>query len=259
MGLSTGHPFDRLTRGGEPGIFRASHVEVKLATHAIYTLLSMFRIRIRIPRGGDGDGDGDGDGEPTITTQTLETLRRTIHGQAGHAAAPPPPEFEIYFSKKNCHACAQYISRLSQLTGVPMTLCWKDRLVRIEYEVTRMGEPALSLDEVITVDDDDDDDDDDSEDMRVVDMVDLTEDAEQPQPQPQPQPLSTVLDGLAYCIGQGTRDSVVRAVLDLARIWRRQQQQQQQRQQRQRCRTAASRRGGRPGRTIPAAGLAHQP
>ncbi|KAG6016301.1 hypothetical protein E4U43_003947 [Claviceps pusilla] len=246
MGLNLGHPFDRLTRGGQKGIFRASHVEVKLATHAIYTLLRMYKIRHR--------------GE-AMTTTTLERLRRKIreasrppnadandtdahahaHADAGAGdGRGARPSFEIYFSKKNCHACADYVSRLSALTGVAMTLCWRDRLVRIEYEATRMGEPRLlgppgGQDEeepqgVITVEegdgDGDDDDDEDDADIRMLDMVDLTQghlgSATTDQPRDNDQAasprLGSFLEGLAYCIGQGTRARVVKAVVGLARM-----------------------------------------
>ncbi|KAG5979973.1 hypothetical protein E4U55_004532 [Claviceps digitariae] len=237
MGLNLGHPFDRLTRGGQQGIFRASHVEVKLATHAIYTLLRMFNI----PHRGEA-----------LTPRTLERLRWRTR-QAGRPAnnvdaaggggggsdqdGCPRPSFEIYFSKKNCHACAMYVARLSALTGVDMALCWRDRLVQIEYGVTRMGEPRLldgQADEqqaqgVITVEDDDDDQEDqsDDQDMRMLDMVDLTE--QEPGSSEMDEPhrgdddaprLGTFLEGLAYCIGQGTRTHVVKAVVELARIWR---------------------------------------
>ncbi|KAG6003592.1 hypothetical protein E4U21_001879 [Claviceps maximensis] len=225
MGLNLGHPFDRLTRGGQQGIFRASHVEVKLATHAIYTLLRMFKIHHR--------------GE-AMTTRTLEKLRcrilqanRSANNDAAAAAAVdgsggsyedrfPRPSFEIYFSKKNCHACANYVSRLSALTGVDMTLCWRERLEQKEYDVTRMGEPRLLEDQVeeeeeeahgiITVEDDDDGDDD--EDIRMLDMVDLTEQ----EAGASAVRLETFLEGLAYCIGQGRHASVVKAVVSLAGI-----------------------------------------
>ncbi|QPG95586.1 hypothetical protein C2857_001305 [Epichloe festucae Fl1] len=200
MGISLGHPFDRLTRGGRPGMFRASHVEVKLATHAIYTLLSMFRI-----------------GGP-VTAEALARLRRRTTGQASASR----PRFEIYFSKRNCRACAAYVSRLCELTGVDMTLCWKDRLVEMEYKVARMGEARpLAQQGVVTVEDDDDDDDD----VRLVNMVDLTgDDAEEMTTitTTTAQPLGTFLDGLAYCVGQGSTDRVARAVVGLARIRRRQ-------------------------------------
>jgi len=241
MGLNLGHPFDRLTRGGQQGIFRASHVEVKLATHAIYTLLRMFNIHHR--------------GE-AMTTETLKRLRCRIRqssskgrastdddGGGGGSTATAAgggdsndirssrPSFEIYFSKKNCHACANYVSRLSALTGVDMTLCWRERLVQIEYDVTRMGEPRLleaqteeeeeeEAHGVITVDDDDDDD----EDIRMLDMVDLTEEdvggsaMDEPRGEDEAPRLGSFLEGLAYCIGQGRGGNVTNAVVNLERI-----------------------------------------
>ncbi|GAB0134032.1 hypothetical protein EsDP_00002418 [Epichloe bromicola] len=204
MGISLGHPFDRLTRGGRPGIFRASHVEVKLATHAVYTLLSMFRI-------GGGSGAGAGAGP---TAEALARLRRATKGAR--------PRFEIYFSKKNCRACAAYVGRLCELTGVDMTLCWRDRLVEMEYKVAKMGEARpLAEQGVVTVEDDEDEDEDD---VRLVDMVDLTgDDAEcETTTTTTAQPLGTFLDGLAYCVGQGSTDRMARAVVGLARIRRRQ-------------------------------------
>ncbi|KAG5930365.1 hypothetical protein E4U53_002262 [Claviceps sorghi] len=182
MGLPLGHPFDRLTRGGHAGIFRASHVEVKLAAHAIHTLLRMHKVR---PRGD------------ALTLAALATLRRTLGAHA--------PRFEIYFSKRNCHACAAFVARLGELTGVHMALCWRERLVRIEYGVTSMGEAAV-------VHDGDDDDDD----VRVLDSVDLTREHDAPG-----LPSADVLEGLAYCIGQGGGAHVARAVFDLARMRRR--------------------------------------
>lgn len=205
MGIRLGHPFDRLTRGGRPGIFRASHVEVKLATHAVYTLLSMF---------GIGIGIGGG-----VTPEALARLRRRMTTTRGASIDRHGFGFEIYFSKRNCRACAAYVSRLCELTGVDIALCWKDRLVEMEYKVARMGEQG-----VVTVDDDDDDDDD----VRLVDMVDLTgedndiDNAECDTTATTAQPLGTFLDGLAYCVGQGSTDRVARAVVGLARIRRRQ-------------------------------------
>jgi hypothetical protein len=182
MDINMGHPYDGLTRGGKVGLFRASHVEVKLAVHAVYVLLKMCGI-------------------PTahVTRRHLQLLRGRTWGGA-------PPRFEVYFSKKNCHACAQYVGRLEELTGAEIKLCWRERLVKIEYEKTRMG--ALQTAPISV--DGEEEEEEEVQALTDSDMQDMSE------------TLGSWIDGLAYCIGQVGEWARVRdAVVALARISRR--------------------------------------
>ncbi|OAA38333.1 hypothetical protein NOR_06723 [Metarhizium rileyi] len=194
MDINMGHPYDRLARGGKTGIFRASHVEVKLAVHAVYTLLKMANV-------------------PTsrVTRGDLAQL----HGKAWRHGSKPM--FEIYFSKKNCLPCAKYVRRLEELTGVDIKLCWRDRLVKIEYGKCTMGvvQVPVSQREVISVDAADEE----GNDIALVDLTDEMDDVAEVTPEP----LGAYVDGLAYCIGQmGGGRRAIRAVVELARIWKRQ-------------------------------------
>ncbi|KFG82752.1 hypothetical protein MANI_003912 [Metarhizium anisopliae] len=210
IGINMGHPYDRLTLGGKVGMFRSSHVEVKLAVHAVYILLKMAAM-------------------PTdrVTKADLKRLR----GRAWCGGARP--RFEIYFSKKNCHACAQYVRRLEELTGAEITLCWKERLVKIEYPKSKMGSVEAAQREVIPVEGSESEEQaqaQEQEDVNEMPMVDLTDDTDDVGSQEvsevvevTPEPLGVYVNGLVYCVGQmGDRGRVMRAVVGLAKIWKRQ-------------------------------------
>ncbi|KAK2599181.1 hypothetical protein QQS21_005371 [Conoideocrella luteorostrata] len=218
MRINMGHPFDRLTRGGMEGIFRASHVEVKLAVHAVYTLLRVFKIT----RSGAG-----------VKRRDFKKLRTRKWGDGS------TPRFEIYFSKKNCHACATFVRKLEELTGVQIKMFWKPRLVEIQYDAVKMGEasPAAAVaagvtdGDAIMVEDDIDENEEEeeeggeNEEIREIAMVDLTEgmeDAARTGRFMTPQPLGAFMDGLAYCVGQGPSSRTTTAIVGLARISQRQ-------------------------------------
>ncbi|KHN97593.1 uncharacterized protein MAM_04608 [Metarhizium album ARSEF 1941] len=206
VGINMRHPYDGLARGGRAGIFRASHVEVKLAVHAVYILVRMA-------------------GMPTgrVARADLAALR----GRAWCGGARP--RFEIYFSKKNCCGCAEYVRRLEGLTGAEITLCWRERLVEMDYDKCRMG--VVPDAEGVTA----------AEahggherregtggSVQVVDLADEADDGSSQESRDEvvevtPEPLGAYLDGLAYCVGQtGDGARVVRAVVGLAKMWKRQ-------------------------------------
>ncbi|OAQ62417.1 hypothetical protein VFPPC_06957 [Pochonia chlamydosporia 170] len=186
MRINIGHPYDGLTRGGKVGLFRASHVEVKLAVHAVYVLLKIFNIPTK-----------------RVTKRELEKLREKKWPDGSR------PKFEIYFSKKNCPGCAKYVRLLEELTGAEIKLCWKDRLVKIEYEMGKMGVPQNREGETGGA--------------RGGEVVDLTDEAEDVV-EVTPEPLGAYINGLAYCVGQMGCDEgrVKGAIVGLARIARRQ-------------------------------------
>lgn len=173
-------------------MFRASHVEVKLAVHAIYVLLKMWNI-------------------PTekVTLRELSELGRKTWSDGSR------PRFEIYFSKKNCSACAKYVRKLEALTGVQIKLLWKERLVKIDYVKKVMGQ--LQQPDVIAVEESEE------EEVSEIEMVDLTDEVEVVV-EDTPEPLGVYINGLAYCVGQmdSEPERVRDAIFALARISRRQ-------------------------------------
>lgn len=228
LGINMGHPYDRLTAGGSKGIFRGSHVEVKLATHAIYVLLRYFNITHSRKR------------NTGISLLQLRKLKRARWDDGSR------PAFEIYFSKKNCRPCATFVKKLEEATGVTIRLLWKQRLSKIDYgntsikskpvnpangitvldddhhedmEVDEDQGPQLDIRDVIELDSDSetaDGNDDGSDDVQSIRMVDLTGTPEQEQEPEHDASVSTpertatasshvldsYIDGLAYCVGQ---------------------------------------------------------
>ncbi|EFY88529.1 hypothetical protein MAC_05423 [Metarhizium acridum CQMa 102] len=207
IGINMGHPYDRLTLDGKVGMFRASHVEVKLAVHAVYILLKMAAM-------------------PTDRVTKADLKRLRARAWCGGAR----PRFEIYFSKKNCPACAKYVRRLEELTGAEIALCWKQRLVKIEYPKSKVGSVEDAQREVIPVEGSESEEQaQGQEDVTEMQMVDLTDDTDDVGSQVSevvevtPEPLGVYVNGLAYCVGQmGDRGRVMRAVVGLAKIWKRQ-------------------------------------
>ncbi|KKP02620.1 hypothetical protein THAR02_05254 [Trichoderma harzianum] len=206
------------------GVFQGSHVEVKLAVHAICILLSSFGITQDLDN---------------VSPEHLRALRQASWDDGSK------PAFEIYFSRKNCSFCGKFVRRLQNATGISLKLIWRDRLVKKLYENRRMDtsrsnhpqpQAAIQLDSDTVMTDD----------VHVIETIDLssnhpmnseivnlTVDSNTISDSPTPEqantraPTDTYIEGLAYCVGQidecpaSARD----AILTLAA----QQQQQQQR------------------------------
>ncbi|KAF3076045.1 hypothetical protein CFAM422_001151 [Trichoderma lentiforme] len=206
------------------GVFQGSHVEVKLAVHAICILLSSFGITQDLDN---------------VSPEHLRALRHAAWDDGSK------PAFEIYFSRKNCHFCGKFVRRLQNATGISLKLIWRDRLVKKVYENRRMGnsranplqsQDAIQLDTDTVMTDE----------VHVIETINLSSDhpinseivnltvdsntiSGSPTPAQEPNtraPTDTYIEGLAYCVGQiddcpaSARD----AILTLAA-----QQQQQQR------------------------------
>lgn len=141
LGINDRHPYDFGHSGvyqeERVGCFYAAHVEVKLATHAIHTLLKFFEIRHNPDK---------------ITRRTLAKLIgcRYKNGTI--------PVIEIYFSRRNCRHCERFITRLKISTGLQFRLIWKHRLDRIQFknEMNQAAPGAQSPQEVVVIDDGDD-------------------------------------------------------------------------------------------------------
>ncbi|KAL6818744.1 hypothetical protein GGI42DRAFT_310618 [Trichoderma sp. SZMC 28013] len=206
------------------GVFQGSHVEVKLAVHAICILLSSFGITQDLDN---------------VSPEHLRALRQASWDDGSK------PAFEIYFSRKNCHFCGKFVRRLQNATGITLKLIWRDRLVKKVYENKKMdsskanhpqSQDAIQLDSDTVMTDD----------VHVVETIDLSSDhpinsevvnltgdsntiSDSPTPEQEINtraPTDTYIEGLAYCVGQidecpaSARD----AILTLAA-----QQQQQRR------------------------------
>ncbi|KOS16966.1 hypothetical protein ESCO_004643 [Escovopsis weberi] len=128
LGHSIRHPYDgRAAKdlGREmPGIHAGSHVEVKLAVHAVFTLLSAFGI--------EHDAND-------VRRHHLRQLR-TARWEDGSR-----PTFEVYFSRKPCGRCAKLVSSLEKITGVSIHLRWTDRLYRKVYEKKNISKDYLRV------------------------------------------------------------------------------------------------------------------
>ncbi|KAL7912161.1 hypothetical protein GGI35DRAFT_308175 [Trichoderma velutinum] len=205
------------------GIFQGSHVEVKLAVHAICILLSSFGITQDLDN---------------VSPEHLTALRQAAWDDGSK------PAFEIYFSRKNCHFCGKFVRRLQNATGITLKLIWRDRLVKKVYENKRMGtshanhpqpQDAIQIDTDTVMTDE----------VHVIETIDLSSNhpiipevvnlagdnntiSDSPTPEQESNtraPTDTYIEGLAYCVGQidecpaSARD----AILTLAA------QQQQQR------------------------------
>lgn len=106
-------PFDWPT--APQGSFQAAHVEVKLATHAAMLLLQQSRTQTA--NGNNG----------TLTRKNLAKLQH-LRWRDGS-----PIRFQIFVSRKNCHRCGAFLSRLQELTGVQFDLKQGTRVVPIQY------------------------------------------------------------------------------------------------------------------------------
>ncbi|CAG9993511.1 unnamed protein product, partial [Clonostachys byssicola] len=100
---------ERLARRG---VYQGGHVEVKLATYAIFAMLEFFGIT---------------DDLNNVTRRHLEQLKTASCTDRSR------PRFEIYFSRKNCARCGLFAQALEEITGISMKLCWKERLAQKEY------------------------------------------------------------------------------------------------------------------------------
>ncbi|KAH7308133.1 hypothetical protein B0I35DRAFT_105092 [Stachybotrys elegans] len=195
------------------GVYRGSHVEVKLATHAILTLLKECRVTEDLDH---------------VTLEHLQALRQVQWEKDMR------PTFEIYFSRKNCPLCGNFTKRLSEETGIPISLEWRDRLVPIEYKKGKPlrsrrpgGEQATEEQEVEEQDSDFGDGlsreeaIDLTEEMAVsaTQVIDLTNQAASVPPAPcYNERIGAYIDGLAYCVGQidQSPQTARQAILDLA-------------------------------------------
>ena len=240
LGIKMDRPFDKMgargqTRDDLRGVFLASHVEVKLAVHAIYTLLSTFKIPLRSRRS-----------RPVHPSRsTLLQLRQA------RLADGSRPRIEICFSRKACVPCGTFVRKLAALTGVDIKLVWRERLVRVVYDKQRCGGGTGPREEH-TEESSVADDDEDADEVQLVEMVDLTppsqpdvdlmrdtpqvkledaaDDAEQDDDDAQGEEdsaraaVDAYIDGLAYCVGQSSptrAHAAAAAVVDLAQRMRR--------------------------------------
>ncbi|KAJ4174982.1 hypothetical protein NW754_005402 [Fusarium falciforme] len=214
LGLRMNRSFDGMGRAAVTkvdGVFLGSHVEVKLAVHGICVLLNMFGIT--------KDYDN-------ITVEQLGQLR-TARWEDGSR-----PIFEVYFSRKHCHPCRSLIRKLSEMTGVPIRLLWKHRLIPKTYAVIckPIGPPRARDDpepEVMVCDSQDMDFGDELSDaetisdgeLETIDTIDLTEVDRSEQ-------IEAYIDGLAYRVGQirESPEGVTAAIVEFAATVKRQKQ-----------------------------------
>ncbi|CAM1509916.1 Fc.00g002510.m01.CDS01 [Cosmosporella sp. VM-42] len=231
--LNMHRPFDAAGRARVTeelkGLFLGSHVEVKLAVHAVFVLLKMFKITKDLNN---------------ITKAHLERLK-TVTWEDGSR-----PVFEIYFSRKNCHPCGTLKHRL-EMKRYPTypTHQYKPAPGGRPVEISEIidDQDVDFGDDVMEVDDEDSDatKDGDCEMIDVVnliecpsilpsceqpdplDSVDLTQSSVEPSPQP-PNAVDDYLDGLCYRIGQiesspeGAAEATVQfaqKIRDQAFIW----------------------------------------
>ncbi|KAL7945852.1 hypothetical protein V8C42DRAFT_321751 [Trichoderma barbatum] len=205
--LKMGRPYDgrvfQTTGVKMEGIFQGSHVEVKLAVHAICILLSSFGITQDLDH---------------VSPEHLRALRQAAWNDGSK------PEFEIYFSRKNCHFCGKFVRRLQRATGITLKLMWRDRLVKKVYEIrpmtkaneaNRPQQPReaihIDADTVMTDDVHVIETIDLSGDLPVVaEIVNLTDDcnsnnSDSPPPEQDQNRRANAdayIEGLAYCVGQ---------------------------------------------------------
>ncbi|KAJ3497676.1 hypothetical protein NLG97_g1717 [Lecanicillium saksenae] len=118
LDLDLTSPFDRTHTGAAPsGSFQAAHVEVKLATYAVFLMLHMSGIHTS---------------GHSITKKSLRKLRQV----------QPAPHFEVYVSRKNCNRCGAFLRKLQDLTGVRFDLKSGRRVVPIEYRQQQLLDAA---------------------------------------------------------------------------------------------------------------------
>ncbi|KAM3503594.1 hypothetical protein MY11210_008656 [Beauveria gryllotalpidicola] len=108
-------PFDNPTL--PRGSFQASHVEVKLATHAIMVLFHMT-------------GQYDAGNKSMLSRENLAALR---HIKWKGADGADSVRFEVHVSRKSCNRCGAFLERLEALTGVGFDIKCGTRVVPIQY------------------------------------------------------------------------------------------------------------------------------
>ncbi|KAF4582828.1 hypothetical protein GQ602_005972 [Ophiocordyceps camponoti-floridani] len=94
------------------GIYKYSHVEVKLAVHAIYLVLRDFLPQAREP----------------FTMDQLKVLKRARWSDGSK------PEFRIVVSRMNCGNCKKMLDKLYQVTGVKFHPVIGQRVENYKYE-----------------------------------------------------------------------------------------------------------------------------
>ncbi|KAM0665307.1 hypothetical protein ACQRIU_005568 [Beauveria bassiana] len=117
-------PFDKPTL--PRGSFQASHVEVKLATHAVLVLLQMT-------------GQYDVSNKSMLSRESLAALR---HIKWKSADGTDSVRFEVHVSRKNCNRCGAFLDRLQELTGVGFDIKWGTRVVPIQYHQQQLLDAA---------------------------------------------------------------------------------------------------------------------
>ncbi|KAF5716385.1 hypothetical protein FMUND_6338 [Fusarium mundagurra] len=211
LGMNMRSPFDDSTgrrRGNTEGIFRGSHVEVKLAVHGICVLLQTFEITKDFNN---------------VTMKHLNQLRQARWEEGSR------PVLEVYFSRKYCKPCKSLVQKLQDATGVTIRLVWKPRLVVKKYILRPMdrnrkpGEPLQAQEfepqdydfgDILPDDSDVEVISDDEDAKEEVDKIDLTH-IRSTSPISWNQEIDDYLDGLAYRVGQmkdcpeGARSAIV--------------------------------------------------
>ena len=117
LGMNMRRSFDNVNNSldasiGIEGIFQGSHVEAKLAVHAIWVMLEVFATTKDLNN---------------VTKSDLMKLRKVVWDNG------TKPAFEVYFSRENCSPCGVLVQGLSELTGIEIKLLWKERLKMKEY------------------------------------------------------------------------------------------------------------------------------
>ncbi|KEY69023.1 hypothetical protein S7711_03324 [Stachybotrys chartarum IBT 7711] len=175
LGVKVGRPFDKKDR---IGYYACSHVEVKLATHAVLSLLK---------------ASGIANDMNSIKRAHLQKLRRTVWENGAR------PEFEVFFSRRQCNGCGFFCRKLGEAAGVSIKLIWRHRLALKQYKEVSLKDPSRlyqadrskqqlleekmqsrDLDDSMTNDEDDDDDaetvaaeDDDVVGLVAIDLTNL--------------------------------------------------------------------------------------
>ncbi|KAM4062144.1 hypothetical protein HRG_008993 [Hirsutella rhossiliensis] len=186
------------------GIFQASHVEVKLAAHAVHVLLRLFSLPATAATTTTDEGGrptGEDDGHAIVTRRRLMALRRARWSDGSR------PAFDIVFSHKSCVTCRLFVSRLSRLTGIEMRLIWGQRLVPAVYaqgkgrKAKSPGDPSmprsgdgLDWEDEMDVDDEDYEDENGEDDVETNgQVIDLTNDPDPDTSAPAPAPSTTLI------------------------------------------------------------------
>lgn len=120
LGFNTRSRFDLLSPTSKQSQFKegalfGSHVEVKLASHAIWAWLVNRKII--------------GPADTEVTYENISRLK-TIPW----TTARPIPHYEIFFSRHPCRNCINFVNRLSEVSGISILLHWRHRLTEMVYE-----------------------------------------------------------------------------------------------------------------------------